>query len=275
LDFFIESKLYADFPASRDAQFAGLAQQMANNAKIVGAPQSQELAPPRILQANMAMNAAFALFVDDLTRHRTAYADVYAPAGALPTGRKLYALYRKLAENRRPGVEYALVDAWAEELNLRDWYTWVPDDGQQPPQGDAPAPVSEEDAAAAGHRTAQQTIAMQEGGPTNPDYLADPMVQMAATMFMLGALQRFRKMAPREIQTVAFEIAVLGTEGINYIAGEEKYTLKTLPGEQFSGLQLLCMEYVGFQLTSPEIDTKIPLADAYKAAKMMFDAGMG
>ena len=40
-------------------------------------------------------------------------------------------------------------------------------------------------------------------------------------------------------------------EGINYIAGEEQYTLKTLP----------------------EIDTKIPLDAAYRDARAMFDAG--
>jgi hypothetical protein len=135
--------------------------------------------------------------------------------------------------------------------------------------------ISNEDASAAGHRTAQQTIAMHDGGPTNPDYLADPAVQMAATMHMLAALQRFNKLAPDEIQAIAFEIAVLGMDGINYIAGEEQYTLKTLPDERFSGLQLICMQYVGFQLTHPEIDTMIPLADAYRLAKGMFDAGMG
>lgn len=283
LDLFIERKLHEDFPAIRDAQFAGLARQMAENAQIVTAPESRDLIPQKMRQANMAMSAALALFADDLYERRTAYADAYQTSGALPAGRKLYGLFRKLAGDKRPAVEYDLVDAWADELNLRDWYTWLPDDGHGTvtPQRTAPgtptgtAPISDEDAAAAGHRTAQQTSAMHHGGPTNPDYLADPAVQMAATMHMLGALQRFSKMTPQEIQAIAFEIAVLGMNGINYIAGEEQYTLRTLPGEQFSGLQLICLEYAGFQLTHPEIDTKIPLAGAYRAAKAMFDAGMG
>ena len=92
-------------------------------------------------------------------------------------------------------------------------------------------------------------------------------------MHMLAALQRFSHMSPDQIQSVALESAVLGINGINYIAGEQQYTLKTLPGEQFSGLELLCLQYVGFQLVRPEIDTKIPLGAAYRQAKAMFDSG--
>ena len=71
---------------------------------------------------------------------------------------------------------------------------------------------------------------MHEGGPTNPDYLADPAVQMAstlqvgATMHMLAALRRYSGLAPDQIQAIALEIAVLGMNGINYIAGEQQYT---------------------------------------------------
>ena len=189
----------------------------------------------------------------------------------LPTGRKLYTLFQAAAAGGQPGAEYALVDAWADELRLRDWYIWRADTAVPIP---APAAaLTPDEVAAAGHRTAQQTIAMHEGGPTNPDYLADPAVQMAATMHMLGALRRYSGLAPDQIQAIALEIAVLGMDGINYIAGEQQYTLKTLPGEQFSGLELLCLQYVGFQLVRPEIDTKIPLDAAYRQAKAMFDAG--
>jgi Tfp pilus assembly protein PilF len=282
LDLFIERGVHADFPALRDAQFAGLAKQMAENAQIIGAPQARELIPGRALQASLAMSAAFALFVDDLYGGRTAYADAYGAAGALPAGRKLYNLFRKMAGDKRPAVEYELVDAWAGELNLRDLYTWVADDGHQTVTPTVDAGTDDDEAAGeadavagAGHRTAQQTIAMHDGGPTNPDYLSSPEVQMAVIFHMLAALQRFSKLAPDQIQKIAFEIAVLGMDGINYIAGEEQYTLKTLPGEQFSGLQLLCLQYAGFQLTHPEIDTQIPLGDAYRMAKGMFDAGMG
>ena len=183
------------------------------------------------------MGAAFALFVDDLYGGTTAYAAAYQPTGMLPTGRKLYTLFQDVAAGGRPGVEYALVDAWADELRLRDWYIWRADTAEPAPASAPAAALTPDEVAAAGHRTAQQTIAMHEGGPTNPDYLADPAVQMTATMHMLGALGRYSGLDPDQIQAIALEIAVLGMNGINYIAGEQQYTLKTLPGEQFSGLR--------------------------------------
>ena len=272
LDLFIERRIFGEFPGLRDAQFVDLARQMADNARIAAEPQARELIPQRLLQANLAMGAAFALFVDDLFGGATAYAAAYQATGMLPTGRKLYTLFQAAAAGGQPGAEYALVDAWADELRLRDWYAWRADTAVPDPSAPAAA-FTPDEVAAAGHRTAQQTIAMHEGGPTNPDYLADPAVQMAATMHMLAALRRYSALAPDQIQAIALEIAVLGMNGINYIAGEQQYTLKTLPGEQFSGLELLCLQYVGFQLVRPEIDTKIPLGAAYREAKAMFDAG--
>jgi len=32
-----------------------------------------------------------------------------------------------------------------------------------------------------------------------------------------------------------------GTDGIDYSSPEERYTLRSLPGRRFAGLQLLCM----------------------------------
>ena len=199
LDLFIEQRIAAVYGALRDAQFVELARQMAENARLVTDAEGRDYIPQRVWQANVAMTAAFALFVDDLYGGRTGYAAVYGPSGLLPTGRKLYSLFQDRADHYRPGVEYELVDAWADELRLRDWYKWLPDeDTAQAPAADQAPTIAEEDAAGAGHRTAQQTIAMHDGGPTNPDYLADPMVQMTATMYMLGALERFSGMDARQ-----------------------------------------------------------------------------
>ena len=127
LDLFIERRMFGEFPALRDAQFVDLARQMADNARIAAEPQARELIPQRLLQANLAMGAAFALFVDDLFGGATAYAAAYQATGMLPTGRKLYTLFQAAAAGGQPGAEYALVDAWADELRLRDWYIWRAD----------------------------------------------------------------------------------------------------------------------------------------------------
>ena len=113
-----------------------------------------------------------------------------------------------------------------------------------------------------------------EGGATNPDYFDDPGTQMAATLYMLDALRLFAQMEQQAILEVAKEIATIGTNGITYGDADAKYTLRSLPGQEFSGLGLLCMEYVGFKLTAPDLDLQIPLDEAYRMAVEMYESGM-
>jgi hypothetical protein len=37
---------------------------------------------------------------------------------------------------------------------------------------------------------------------------------------------------------------------------------------------MLCLEYVGFRLTEPDLDTQIPLDEAYQQALKLYEAGM-
>lgn len=71
-----------------------------------------------------------------------------------------------------------------------------------------------------------------------------------------------------EIQKISFEIAMLGTRGLDVNSPEQKYTLNSIPGK-FSGLHLLCIEYVGFQIIDPSIDLGFDLSAEYTAACKM------
>ena len=154
------------------------------------------------------------------------------------------------------GDEYLLVDAFARELKLTDWYKWLPDtEAANEPSARSTRPV--------GH----------EGGSTNPELLTDPALQMAATMYMLSALRRFAKLSDTQIHQIVGEIAVVGYTGLDYASNEQKYTLRFLPDENFSGLQLMCLMYVGFKRIQPGMDTGIPLDDAYKNALGLYETG--
>lgn len=158
-------------------------------------------------------------------------------------------------ENFEPGDERDLVDAFARELKMEGWYTWL-DEESSAPQGSRVADIP------------------AEGGSTNPELLADPSLQMAATMYMLGALKRFADMDPITIRQIASEIALVGMNGLDYATSEQKYTSRFLPGEQFSGLQLMCLMYVGFKKVEPDLNTRVPLDDAYRQALQMYEMDM-
>lgn len=84
----------------------------------------------------------------------------------------------------------------------------------------------------------------------------------------------FVDMDPVTIRQIASEIALVGMNGLDYASSEQKYTLRFLPGEQFSGLQLMCLMYVGFKKVDPAVDTGIRLDRAYQEALEMYEMGM-
>ena len=62
--------------------------------------------------------------------------------------------------------------------------------------------------------------------------------------------------------------SVSASSGVRCKANDpaERYTLKSIPG-QFSGVHLLCIEYVGFQVIDPTVDLGFDLAAEYAEAR--------
>ncbi|HNX49477.1 MAG TPA: tetratricopeptide repeat protein [Thermoanaerobaculaceae bacterium] len=94
-------------------------------------------------------------------------------------------------------------------------------------------------------------------------------VRMDAVMYCLGALQTFAKMPKENVRKVTFEIALLGTRGLDVNDPAQKYQLRSLPG-QFSGLHLVSIEYVGFKLLDPTVDIGFDLSREYRQAQLLF-----
>jgi tetratricopeptide (TPR) repeat protein len=95
-------------------------------------------------------------------------------------------------------------------------------------------------------------------------------VNMAAVMYLLGALQKFAQMSRDQVQKIGFEIAILGTRGIDPNSPDQQYTLRSLAGK-FSGLHLLCLQYAAFKHFAPEQDIGFDLSAEYQAALALFD----
>jgi tetratricopeptide (TPR) repeat protein len=89
-------------------------------------------------------------------------------------------------------------------------------------------------------------------------------------MYLLGAMKRFRDLGRMKTGTIAFEIAMLGRNGLDINNPAQKYTLKSLPG-QFSGLHLVSIMYAGMKILDPSQDAGIDLSREYSEAKKLFD----
>ena len=73
-------------------------------------------------------------------------------------------------------------------------------------------------------------------------------------------------------QCVSREIALLGSSGIDYASSETKYSLASIPNEKFTGLQLMCLMYVGFKKVNPSLNPAPDLDNAYETALKMFNS---
>ena len=89
-----------------------------------------------------------------------------------------------------------------------------------------------------------------------------------AVGFCLDALRCFRELSKEAIQEITFEAGMLGARGLDVLSPDPKYVLRTLPGS-FSGLNLLCIEYVGFQVIDSTVDIGMDLSREYAEAKRL------
>ena len=129
---------------------------------------------------------------------------------------------------------------------MRDWYEWKPDPGHH----ELTAPPSRE-------------------GTTNPELLKQK--HPAAVWHLLSALQRYDKLPLEKVREIAFEIGLLGQQGLDYADPEQKYTLRSLPEEKFSGLQLMCLMHAGFKRVAPEHAVGMELEEPFLTALELFN----
>ena len=73
---------------------------------------------------------------------------------------------------------------------------------------------------------------------------------MAIVMFMVEALRYFEPIPVEEIKKIAFEIAMMGAQGIDVKI--DNYIVGSFPNKRFSGYQLLAYYYVSWALAVPE-----------------------
>jgi hypothetical protein len=189
------------------------------------------------------------LCLDELFSGATNFSVAYKQFDTFPMSQRLLEHWKSRYEKLGPGDEYELVDEFADIVGLRGWYEWVPDTGAS--------------------RPASPTTGEKPEGTTNPKLLQTK--HSAAVWHLLDALQRYEQLPLDKIKQIALEIALLGRSGLDYADAEKKYQLKNLPGESFSGLQLMCLMFAAFNRFAPEHDVGMDLNEPFLVALQMFN----
>jgi Flp pilus assembly protein TadD len=93
-------------------------------------------------------------------------------------------------------------------------------------------------------------------------------------VFCLAALETFKEVGRERTQAVAFEIASLGSSGLNIKDRTSRFRLRSLPGE-FSALQLVVYMVVGLKKVAPRTDPGIDFSKEYAFALAMLPVKKG
>ncbi len=248
LDMIIETRLRERMPVLAAAQFVSARMTTFEALKSNTNTEVRETTPPLVMRASLALNGAYALFLDHLFRGATSYAANYQREESFALAQRIFRHWQSRSPTIVPGDEYVLVAEFADMLGLRGWFDWRIDPG-----------------------THEVTATPPKEGTTNLELLRTK--QPAAVHYLLDALKRYDKLTVEKIREIAFEIGMIGQNGLDYASPDHKYVLKSLPDEKFSGLHLMCLMFAGFKRIAPEHDLHMDLEEPFLTALEMFQHG--
>lgn len=266
IDLFIENFLYNDYPDLRPYQFISLLNLVQDGLKAVTDKQVLELTPKEVVSKTKIYNLVGALQFKDL--YAIDFISEYKATNIeLDTATKFYQEYLEYKEDRKPAEEYELIQHWADDLNLSNYFELI---GENQYRKRSNIDDFMEDLNENPFGSEEKDPIKEQKMKTFLESQEEIGLNMAVVMFMVGALQFFEDKSKEEIKKIAFEIAMQGTQG--YDPNIKNYKLSSIPNQTFSGYQILAYYYVSWSISIPEMlaQLQLPFDEEYKLALTMF-----
>jgi hypothetical protein len=243
VDLWIESRVLDAQPVFGPLVYLSVKAQLEQGITAAEDAQIRQLTPRAIFRANVAMNGAFALWFEERWPRRTDLLGRYQQTAAWSVAQQLYAHWKASAAQWSPGTEYTWIDQWADILGLTGWYGWIDgNEGLTPDQSDPRAETSDD-----------------------PRHRISAAEHPAYKYYLLAALKWLDQEGLARAREVAAEVGALGTGGID-LHGDRTYTLRAIPGKEFSGRHLVSYLYVCLKAIDPTLDPGIDLHEPYLQA---------
>lgn len=270
LDLFVEHMIYNDYKIVRPIQLLSLFHMEQDNINAVKTAASNGFFPKEVVYANKVMNIASSMHFKDM--YGINLIGQYKPTKQEYNHAKdLYEEFQAYLDTYKAGDEYEMMEYFVESLNMEDLVEII-DECQVSPgmkadlsmRNDlkdlAEDALSEEDVDRA---NAAFALNHQDG--------ADATETMMMSMYMVGAMEYFDTLDPRDVHRIALEIAMVGITGIN---PKKKYSIKSIPDKEFGGYELLAYYYVSWARAIPEkLDALgLPYKKAYESALQLYNA---
>lgn len=98
-------------------------------------------------------------------------------------------------------------------------------------------------------------------------------LRMDVVTYIIDALRRFAAMTQQDVGKMTLEIATLGQSGLEINDPRQRYRIKSAPGEEFTGLQLISMMHAGVRQFQKDADTGADFDAEYAMALSMSGEG--
>ena len=122
IGFRVDSWIMREYPELSLLQQKASMQQLQENLQALS-PEIKKIAPTKVLESNLAMNAAFAEFwAGHLGDPRVSLP--YKAAGFAKAGEELLRVLDEVADDA--AADRQLIDRWSQQLGLTGWYQWLP-----------------------------------------------------------------------------------------------------------------------------------------------------
>lgn len=272
IDLFIEDYLFNHFPELRYVQFISLYQMNVEAHKAVNDPKIIDLSPSDILTKSRIFNVVSARHFASLfgVKMEKSYSIKSFELEQIDAFWDEFSEYRN---DKEPGEEYELIQHWGEDLELDSYFK-----------------LEEENSAGISNQSLSKSpediLDQIEKDPFQQSKLdgeeeeelrrfqeqhSGKDLNMAVAMYMVGALEYFKNMSLDKIKEIAFEVAMLGSSGIN--PEKKGYKLNKIPNTSFSGYKLLAYYYISWAIAMPEMlkELQMPFEKEFELAKQLAD----
>ena len=268
IDLFIEDFLYKTFPKLKPFQFISLLMINREGIDAVTNKEIVELIPSEALRVSKTYNIISVMMFKDLFGLDLMH-DINAQKSELALVNKLWGEFLEYRKDREPGEEYELVQNWANKLKMSKYFELIEEDRYRKKVNNPFAIIDEIESDPYGLRTdadREKQMELFKKSHQNKD------LNMAIMMYMVGAIEKFTGMSKSKLQEIAFEIAMIGSSGID--PESQGYKVVNLANMTFSGYHLLAYYYVSWKLFNPEMHEKLklPFDQEYELAQQFYSS---
>jgi hypothetical protein len=247
IDVFIEDFLYNDYAELRPYQFLSLYNLLEEAVKSVTDERIIDLIPATIISKTKIYSLVNALQFDQLFGINL-IEKFRATPQELQQANVFYQQFLDCKDQRKRGEEFELILLWAKALELDSFFA-LENESQFEAKTNIDDFLTQLQDDPFGTNEPENLMHVQEMAQFQKTQEAIG-TNMAIVMFMVNALQYFKDLSMEEVKKIAFEIAMIGQQGID--TETKNYIVGSIPNKRFSGYQLLAYYYVSWALAVPE-----------------------